>query len=333
MKINNFGTIDNKQINTFTLENGAISLSVINYGARIHEIKVKDENKTVDVVLGCSSIEGYIKDIFFLGATIGRYANRIGKSAFSINNEKYHLQSNEGENILHGGKNGFHSVVWDFTVINDNKIKFSYLSKDGQCGFPGNLQVDTYYSIGDNGDVIIDFEAVTDKATVVNMTNHAYFNLNGADSGDILSHSVKINSDSITEVNSALIATGNILPVDSTYDFRKVSTVGKKLTESFDNFDCNYIVSGNTAICSVEAEGDLSGIKLKVFSDQPGVQFYSGKHIDISTGKNGAEYSAYAGFCFEPQNYPDAPNHSNFPSALLNPGEKYNKRIIYSFKN
>ncbi|MBN1498546.1 MAG: galactose mutarotase [Spirochaetes bacterium] len=332
MKINDFGQALGKKISCFTLENDVISLSVINFGARIHELKVKTGSNDVDVVLGCKNIDGYVNDTIFLGATIGRFANRIGGAAFSINGKKYQLDKSEGENTLHGGLTGFHNVVWDSEVIDDNKVRFSYVSKDGESGFPGNLKVHTYYSISPAGEVIIDFEAETDITTVVNMTNHAYFNLNGEASGNILDHKIQINSDFITEVDSALIPTGKILPVDSIYDFKKAGVIKDRFTSGFDNFDANYVASGNINKCSAEVEGEKTGIKLRVYSDQPGIQFYSGKFVNVPAGKSGTSHKAFDGFCLEPQNYPDAPNHADFPSSVLNPGEKYQKRIIFALQ-
>ncbi|MGN7990376.1 aldose epimerase family protein [Pedobacter sp. 22226] len=336
-------TIDGKSVKLYTLKNkkGA-SVSITNYGGRIVSLLVPDKNnKLTDVVLGYDSLGAYRKkgEPFF-GALIGRYGNRIGKGKFTLDGKEYHLQLNDGVNTLHGGNDGFFSKVWD-AKQDGQKLALSYVSKDGEAGYPGKLDVKVIYTLTDDNALQIDYLATTDKATVVNLTNHAYFNLNGEGNKTILDHELKIDANAYTPVDSTLIPTGKLQPVAGTaFDFNKAKTIGKSIEENDqqlkfgEGYDHNFVLAhhdGKTPVAVVKSP--VTGITLEVYTTEPGLQFYSGNFLTGADkdGKGGKSYPHRSAFCLETQHFPDAPNHANFASTVLKPGETYKTSTTYKF--
>lgn len=336
-------TIDDKQTHFYVLKNkNGVEASLTNYGAHLISLAVPDKTgKLTDVVIGFEDIEGYKKALSsFFGATIGRYGNRIAKGQFKLDGKTYNLAINNTPNSLHGGKKGFNDVVWDAKQINDHTIEMTYLSKDMEEGYPGNLNCKVTYELTDDNSVKISYEATTDKTTVVNLTNHSYFNLNGAGSGTILNHVAEFKAANYTPVDSTLIPTGKIVAVAGTpFDFTKPVSIGSRIgatDEQLKNgkgYDHNYVLDKhdiNTSIATVT--GDLSGIKLDVYTDEPGLQFYSGNFMaGANTIFGGAKDEHRTGFCLETQHYPDSPNQPQFPTTTLKPGETYKTVTIYKF--
>ncbi|QNN44395.1 aldose epimerase family protein [Pedobacter roseus] len=338
-------TIDGKSVKLYTLTNkqGA-SVSITNYGGRIVSLMVPDKNnKLTDVVLGYDSLGAYRKkgEPFF-GALIGRYGNRIGKGKFTLDGKEYSLQLNDGVNTLHGGNDGFFSKVWD-AKQDGQKLELSYVSNDGEAGYPGKLDVKVTYTLTDDNALQIDYLATTDKATVVNLTNHAYFNLNGEGNNTILDHELTIDANAYTPVDSTLIPTGKLQPVAGTaFDFNKAKTIGKSIEENDQQlkfgkgYDHNFVLThhdGKTPVAIVKSP--VSGITLEVYTVEPGLQFYSGNFLTGADkdGKGGKSYPHRSAFCLETQHFPDAPNHANFASTVLKPGETYKTSTTYKFLN
>ena len=339
--------IDGKQVSLFNLENeNGITCQITNYGARVVSLFVpnKDNNFT-DVVLGLESIDQYTKNGEYLGAIVGRYANRIAKGKFSLNDVKYSLFKNNGPNTLHGGKKGYADVVWDARPFKNEKgedaLELSYLSKNGEEGFPGNLQIKVTYTLSKKNELRIEYAAQTDATTVLNLTNHAYFNLKGAGNGKITSHQLTLYADQFTPTDSTLIPTGIIEKVENTpMDFNTPHNIGERINEnSIDlkyglGYDHNWILNKKTNSLTLAAlvfEAS-TGIEMKVFTTQPAIQFYSGNFLDGKIiGKGNKPYLHRAAFCLETQHYPDAPNQPNFPSTVLNHGDEYKQTTIYQF--
>lgn len=333
--------IDNKKIDLFTLNNNqGLKTQITNYGARVVSLFVKDKDGNFDdIVLGYDTIDDYLtKPELFLGATIGRYGNRISKSKFSINNKEYNLSKNEGENQLHGGNKGFHNVVWNANQISDSELELTYLSKDKEEGFPGNLNVKVIYKLTDENELKISYFATTDKETHVNLTHHSYFNLTGKLNSSIENHELQINATHYTPVNQEMIPTGKIeLVLDSPFDFKFSKTIGKDLNNNHQQlkiaagFDHNFVLNDNKIKKATTVKELVSGRIMEVFTNEPGIQFYSGNHINNVVGKNNIVYQNRNAFCLETQHFPDSPNQSNFPSTLLKPGEEYYSFCIYKF--
>jgi aldose 1-epimerase len=339
-----FGKLpDGTPVEIFTLSDGAFEARITNYGGVVVSLKSPDRNgKSADIVLGFDNVDGYYanfngpSDAFF-GALIGRYANRIAQGSFTLEGKKYSLPLNNGANTLHGGPHGFNNVVWNAKTIS-NGIELRYLSKDGEAGFPGNLTAIVRYTLV-KGDLRIEYTATTDKATVVNLTNHSYFNLTG--SGDILGHQLTLHASRFTPVDSGLIPTGELKSVDGTpFDFRQAHTVGERINANDDQlhlghgYDHNWVLDGGGAklVEAAEVYDPVSGRVLKVLTDQPGIQFYSGNFLDGSVkGKGGKPYQQHAALCLETQHFPDSPNHPDFPSAKLKAGEHYHTVTVFSF--
>jgi len=337
-------TIDGKAVKLFTLKNkSGASVSITNYGGRVISLLVPDKNnKLTDVVLGYDSIGAYRKkgEPFF-GALIGRYGNRIGKGTFTLDGKTYNLQLNDGPNTLHGGTDGFFSKVWDAKQVDAQKLELSYISKDGEAGYPGTLNVKVVYTLKDDNALQIDYTATTDKATVVNLTNHAYFNLNGEGDSTILNHELMIDANAYTPVDSTLIPTGKLTPVAGTaFDFNKAKAIGKSIDENDQQlkygkgYDHNFALThhdGKTPVAKVTSP--VTGITLEVYTVEPGLQFYSGNFLTGADhdGKGGKAYPHRSAFCLETQHFPDAPNHSNFASTVLKPGETYQTSTTYKF--
>lgn len=340
-------TIDNKKTDLFILKNSHnVQAAFTNYGGRLVSLLVPDKHgKLVDVVVGFDSVQQYQTSTEpYFGATIGRFGNRIAKGRFSLNNKQYTLLTNNGPNTLHGGKKGFQDVVWDATQLNDQTIVFQYLSKDGEEGFPGNLNVKVTYTLTDNNELKMDYEATTDKTTVVNLTNHAFFNLNGQGSGSILNHLLQINAEQFLPVDSTLIPLGNKESVVGTpFDFKNGEIIGSRIDEedlqlkNGKGYDHNFVLNKSVQDlknAAVRVEGDQSGIVMEIFTLEPGIQFYSGNFM---LGKNKIRYGKMddfrTAFALETQHFPDAPNQPAFPSTILTPGEKYSTTSVYKFSN
>ncbi|HEV3273141.1 MAG TPA: aldose epimerase family protein [Candidatus Methylacidiphilales bacterium] len=324
---------------TLTNKNG-VSVSIMNYGATIVKILTPDRHgKLGDIVLGFDKFSPYPKLSPYFGATVGRYANRIAKGRFQLGKTVYQLPINNGPNALHGGLRGFDKRIWKVEPVESDvpALRFSRLSPDGEEGYPGNLFASVTFSLNDNNELRISYEATTDKPTIINLTNHSYFNLSGGGTvrGDILT----IHADAFTPVDATLIPTGEIKNVEGTpWDLRTPTPIGLHLKETGGNpvgYDHNFILNkGLFSDWSLAAEvyDPKSGRTLKVSTDQPGIQFYSGNFLDGSiTGADGNVYYQYDAFCLETQHFPDSPNHDNFPSTVLNPGDTYKTSTVYAF--
>jgi aldose 1-epimerase len=341
---NIFGKLaDGTEADIYTLTNKhGLVLRVTNYGGTVTSLSIPDKyGKLEDIVLGCDSLKDYIHATANFGAIIGRYGNRIAKAEFILDGITYHLAKNNGPNTLHGGLIGFDKVLWQATPINDSMgvgLELHYISKDGDEGFPGNLDMKVTYRLTNADEFRIDYHAITDKATPLNLTHHSYFNLAGAASGDVLKQLVMIEAQRYTVVDSTFIPTGELRDVKGTaFDFNKPQTIGSRIKESGGNpvgYDINYVLNsgGKSLSLAVRASDPESGRVMEVYTDQPGVQFYTGNFLDGSIiGKGGKAYNQYAGFCFETQKFPDSPNHPAFPDCILKPGETYNSTTIYKF--
>ena len=336
-------TIDGKQVQLYVLQNknGARAM-ITNYGGRLVSLLVPDENKQLtDVVEGFSDVQGYQQSTEpYFGATIGRYGNRIAKGKFSLDGKSYQLFTNNGSNTLHGGKKGFQDVVWDARKINNQTLELSYLAKDMEEGFPGNLKVKVVYTLTDDNALKITYDATTDKKTVVNLTNHAFFNLNGAGSGTILNHLVKINASKYTPVDSTLIPTGKMEAVSGTpFDFTSPKTIGERIEADNEQlkfgkgYDHNFVLDKhNPGEPVAVVTGDKSGVVMEVYTDQPGLQFYSGNFMQGENKMKGNHTDDYrTAFALETQHFPDSPNQPSFPSTVLKPGLAYHSETIYKF--
>jgi aldose 1-epimerase len=340
-----FGTLpDGKRVEVFTLKNSkGAEAKISNYGGIVISLKMPDKNGNYeDIVLGYDNLEGYLKDTPYFGALIGRYGNRIAKGRFTLDGREYKLAVNNGPNALHGGLKGFDKVVWTprlLVSLEGPSLELSYLSPDGEEGYPGNLKVRAIYTLTEDNGLKLEFTATTDKPTVVNLTQHSYFNLAGR--GDILNHVVMIPADRFTPVDSTLIPTGELKPVEGTpFDFRKPTPIGARINEDneqlkFGNgYDHNWVLNKKVGEYTLVARvyEPTTGRVLEVFSTEPGLQFYTGNFLDGSiTGKGGWTYQFRNGFCMEPQHFPDSPNQPNFPSVVLRPGQEYKHTMMYRF--
>lgn len=337
-------TPDGTPVELYTLRNSkGMTATIMTYGGILTSLKVPDRNGNFgDVVLGYDNLDGYIQKSPYFGALIGRYGNRIAKGRFTLDGQTYQLATNNGPNSLHGGLKGFDKVVWSAKPIETAygpALILTYVSKDGEEGYPGNLVVSATYSMGEDNTLRLEFSATTDRDTVVNLTQHSYFNLRG--SGDILGHDVFINADKFTPVDSTLIPTGELKPVDGTpFDFRTATAIGARIGNDDEQlkfaggYDHNFVINkpeGAYGLCAGVYE-PTTGRVLEIYSTSPGLQFYSGNFLDGTiTGKGGWVYQFRDAFCMEPQHYPDSPNQPNFPSVVLHPGETYHNTIVYKF--
>ncbi len=335
---------DGTPVQIYTLTDGPYEARISAYGGIVVSLRVPDRNgKQADVVLGFDDLDGYVKNNndpkggAFFGAIIGRYANRIAHGTFTLDGHKYSLPLNNGENSLHGGPHGFNNVVWKAKAI-ANGVELHYLSKDGEAGYPGNLSTTVRYTLV-KGELKIEYSATTDKDTVVNLTNHSYFNLSGKE--DVLDHELILHSSRFTPINAGLIPTGELKPVDNTpFDFRKATAVGARINDDNEQlhlahgYDHNWVLDNKSRKLAEAAEvyDPNSGRVLKVLTDQPGIQFYSGNFLDGSIkGKGGKAYQQHAALCLETEHFPDSPNHPDFPTTELKPGQRYHTVTIYSF--
>lgn len=347
LKKESFGKLpDGTPVDVYTLTNkNGVEAKITNYGATLTSIKAPDRTgKMDDVVLGYDSIDGYLAKNPHLGAIAGRYANRIANGEFKLDGKTYTLAKNNGPNHLHGGPNGFYKQIWtasDASGKDGQAVSFKYLSKDGEENYPGNLTAIVTYTLTDKNELKIDYQATTDKDTVLNLTNHAYFNLAGAGSGDVLGHELKINSKETTVVDKTLIPTGKMAPVAGTpFDFSKLTAIGARINDKNEQleigqgYDHNFVLAtgGSLTAQAVEVYEPTTGRVMEVFTDQPGVQLYTANHLDGSiVGKAGKTYNKRGGFCLETQHYPDSPNKPNFPTTTLKPGEKFHSTTIFKF--
>ena len=342
IKVESFGqSPDGNAVELYTLTNRkGLRARITNYGAILVSLEVPDgDGNLADITLGYDNLDGYIKRGAFFGATVGRYANRIGNARFVLNGVEYKLAANNKPNHIHGGRKGFDKVVWkteDATADNNRAlVKLSYLSKDGEEGYPGNLACTVTYTLTRDDELKISYEAETDKTTVVNLTNHSYFNLAGQGNGDILGHEIMLNADKYTVVDEGLIPTGEIRSVkDSPMDFTRPMTIGSRIGQVGRGYDHNYVLNsggGALALCARVYE-PTSGRVMEIHTTEPGVQFYTGNFLDGSiTGKSGKVYKKHYAFCLETQHFPDSPNKAHFPSVVLNPGQKYTSVTVHRF--
>ena len=322
-----------------TNRNGMIA-KVMTYGAIVTELHVPDKSgKMADVVLGFGNLKDYVEHNPFFGATAGRYANRIAGAQFTLDGKTYHLFANNGPNTLHGGKIGFDKRIWKAQpnqTPGGTGVTFSYLSPDGEEGFPGNLNTTCTYTLGDDNSLRIEYTATTDKPTVVNLTNHSYFNLAGEGSGEILDHVLTINADQYTAADDQLIPTGKIEPVKGTpLDFTRPTPVGSRMKQMpGGGYDNNYVLNGPAGKLSfcARVKDPRSGRVMEVMTTQPGVQLYTGNFLDGNVvGISGKPYIRHAALCLETQHFPDSPHHPSFPSTELRPGQKYEHVTVWKF--
>lgn len=331
-------TKDGKRVDQFILTNEAgASVSVLNYGATIQSVLVPDrDGKLEDVVLGCDSMQDYEKQNCYFGAVIGRYANRMGGSRFSLNGKSYLLEANEGRNSLHGGFCGFDKKIWD-AAVDGERIICRLISPDGDGGFPGEMQVTVVYCFDDDNRLTIDYTAVCDADTICNLTNHSYFNLGGK--GDILSHMLEMNASRYTQINNELLPTGILSPVNETpFDFLQPKAIGAQIQERntqiqiAGGYDHNFVLdSGQNFACAAKVYCPASGRTMTVETDMPGVQFYSGNFIKNISGKKHEIYQKHSGFCLETQMFPDSTAHPEFPSTVIRKDEKFHSCTVYQF--
>jgi aldose 1-epimerase len=338
-----YGTTQGKEVYMFTLTNkeGNV-LKLTNFGAKINWIEVPDKNGNKDnITFGYDTFEGTITGDKYFGAVVGRYANRIAKGKFTLDGVENNLPLNDGPNTLHGGPAGWHSVVWNAEILKDSKypaVKFTYVSPDMEEGFPGTVNAEVVYTWTDNNEIVMDYKCTTDKKTVVNVTNHAYFNLHGAGNGDILDHVLTLKASAFTPIDSVMIPTGEIRPVAGTpFDFTTPHAIGERINEQYNQlilgkgYDHNFVLD-NIDPVDVTVYDSASGRVLEVITDQPGMQFYTGNFLDgTQIGHGGKPYNYRSGFCLESGHYPDSPNHPNFPSTVLNPGDTLKTQTIYRF--
>lgn len=344
-----FGRAANQPVDLYTLSNAhGMQARIITYGGIVTSLTAPDrEGRYADVVLGYDTLDGYLKDSPYFGSLIGRYGNRIAQGRFELNGKLYTLATNNGPNHLHGGTVGFDKVVWKVAQAEVTpqgpQLTLTYLSRDGEEGYPGNLNVTAVYTLTPDNGLRLDYTATTDQDTIVNLTQHSYFNLRGA--GDILGHEMRIHASHFTPVDPTLIPTGELRPVAGTpFDFRNSFRIGARIDAEDEQlkfgkgYDHNWVIDAAQAQSSLRTTATVyepeTGRVLEVLSDQPGLQFYSGNFLDGSIqGKGGRTYAFRNGFCLEPQHFPDSPNQPSFPSVVLKRGETYRNTIIYRFSS
>lgn len=342
-----FGRLaDGREVHEYTLVNrNGVTARILTYGAVVRSLVVPDRGgKMEDVVLGYDSLQDYVNDKSYFGAVVGRYGNRIAGGRFQLDGKEYELAVNDGENHLHGGKIGFNKVLWEAEPLSQGpepSLRLRYVSPDGEEGYPGTVTLTVTYTLTNQNELRVDYEGVTDEPTVLNPTQHSYFNLSGSFTRTILDHVLTIEADSFTPVGRGLIPTGQLMNVTGTpLDFRTPTPIGARIDEPFEQlvlgggYDHNWVLRGSAGQVRKAAElyEPSSGRRLTVYTDQPGIQFYSGNFLDGSAkGKGGIAYGRRTGLCLETQTFPDSPNKPQFPSPTLRPGQVYRQTTIYRF--
>lgn len=342
-----WGEVNGQEVKLYTLTNShGMRADITNYGGIVVRLFVPDDQGNVeDVVLGYDTLDDYVKNNGpYFGCLVGRYANRIDGGTFKLDGESYQLAQNDGKNSLHGGKVGFNQKVWDSEPIESGKavgVKLHYVSPDGEEGYPGTLDATVTITLTADNELVFDYEATTDKPTIINLTHHGYFNLDGQGDGNILDHKVEINADTFTPIDETLIPTGEFRPVAGTpLDFTQEHAIGERIGMQDDQldwgngYDHNYVLNrkGKGLSLAAEVEGGDSGREMEVYTTEPGLQFYSGNFLDGgNVGKAGKVYKHRYGFCMEAQHYPDSPNKAMFPEVVLRPGETYRQTTVYKF--
>jgi aldose 1-epimerase len=339
-------TADGREVDLYTLTNAnGLKARITNYGAIVVSLEAPDRTgKLGDITLGFDTLEQYLKGHPYFGAIVGRYGNRIGKARFTLNGVEYKLAANNGENHLHGGIKGFDKVVWDAQPLTQTDavgVRLVYLSRDGEEGYPGNLTCIVTYTLTNNDELKISYEALTDKPTPVNLTHHSYFNLAGQGKGDILGHELMLNADRFTPVDKGLIPTGELRSIKGTpFDFTKPTAIGARINQDNEQlkfglgYDHNWVLNKKDDQLTLAARvyEPTTGRVMEVYTTEPGIQFYSGNFLDgTNVGKGGKVYKHRYGFCLETQHFPDSPNKPNFPSVILEPGQKYTQVTVYKF--
>jgi aldose 1-epimerase len=336
---------DGHEVYQYTLKNkSGVTMKVINFGAVITSLTVPDRNgKYEDIVLGYDSLQGYLNGKSYFGAIVGRYGNRIGKGRFKLDGKEFQLTINDGENHLHGGILGFNEVLWDSRTVQDSAgptVELTYVSIDGEEGYPGKVTLTVTYTLTDKNELRIAYKGTTDKVTILNPTHHSYFNLSGSFTNTILDQYLTIEADAITPVDKGLIPTGKLLDVTKTpMDFRNPTAIGARINDPFEQlifgkgYDHNWVLKNYDGKVRKVAElyEQKSGRLMSVYTDQPGLQFYSGNFLDGTAKGKGVSYQLRTGLCLEAQCYPDSPNKPDFPSVTLKPGDVYHQTTIYQF--
>lgn len=334
-------TSDGNEVSLYKLTNkNGIKVLLTDFGATIISILTPDKSGQLnDIVLGFDNLDGYLKNEPYFGGIVGRYANRIANATFTLNNKTYRLVKNNGNNSLHGGVKGFNKVLWICTNNTESSVEFFYLSNDGEEGYPGDLSVWVNYSLSDNNELTIEYKAMVNEDTILNLTNHTYFNLSGENNGSILKHKVVINADKFVPVDDSSIPTGKLASIIGTpMDFRIETEIGDRIYDDYDQlkiglgYDNSWSLdnTGNL-VMAARVIDQLSGRKLEVYTTEPGVQFYTGNNLGKTIGKKGVLYQRFGGFCLECQHFPDSPNHPNFPTTTLKSGQEYRQTTIYKF--
>jgi aldose 1-epimerase len=339
-------TPDGVDVELYTVRAGQLELRAITRGGIIVSLRAPDRRGRLDdVVLGHDTLEGYLQHSPYFGAIVGRYANRIAKGRFSLDGERYHLATNDGAQHLHGGLQGFDKVLWKATPFarpTAAGVSLTHTSPDGAEGYPGTLEVSVTYTLTERNELVVEYEAATDRATVVNLSQHSYFNLSGSQSAPVLDHLLAIDADHFTPIDAALIPTGELAPVQGTpFDFRSATRIGARIADSdpqlanAGGYDHNFVLrrpAGDSLAHAARVFEPTSGRTLDVSTTEPGLQFYSGNFLDGTIrGKAGRLYAHRGGFCLETQHFPDSPNHAGFPSVVLRPGESYRSRTVFAF--
>lgn len=341
-----FGKLpDGTTVDIYTLKNrNGMEVEITNYGGAVVSLKTPDRRgRMADIVLGYADPSGYAADTAYFGALIGRYANRIGKGKFTLNGIEYQLAQNNGVNHLHGGVRGFNKVVWQAREMDRTDgvaLELTYLSKDNEESYPGNLTVTATYVLSNANELRIEYSATTDKETVISLTHHSYFNLAGAGAGDVLRHEVKINADKFTPIDETLIPTGELKAVKGTpFDFNRATHIGSRINQGDDQlvlgkgYDHNFVLNkkGQELSLAASVYEPASGRVVEIWTTEPGMQLYTGNFLDGVRGKAGKIYNRRGGFCLEAQHFPDSPNKPAFPSTVLKPGERYTQTTVYKF--
>jgi aldose 1-epimerase len=338
-----YGTHKGKEVYMFTLTNKPGNIvKITNFGGKINWIEVPDKNgQKENITFGYDTFEGTITGDMSYGSVVGRYANRIAKAKFTLDGVEYTLPVNNGPNTLHGGPGGWHSVVWDAEVLKESEfpaVRLTYTSPDMEMGFPGSVNAEVIYTWTDDNEIVMDYKCTADKKTVINITNHAYFNLHGAGNGNILEHVLTLKASAFTPVDSVMIPTGEIRPVAGTpFDFTTPHAIGERINMAYDQlilgkgYDHNFVLDNKEPV-DVIVHDPVSGRVLEVITDQPGMQLYTGNFLDgTRIGHGGKAYTHRSGFCLESGHYPDSPNHPEFPTTVLNAGETFTSQTIYRF--